>query len=417
MRLISACKLLCGPAGWPFLLLTLASTLGGPPSAVGEELSVEDFTFEGPSGSHGASIEKIGRNHFKVTLGHAPQHPDWCNMLQFRILRHAKGNRLRLDVVFGGGNAYRFNHNSSTWSYDAEHWRPIAWAAGSTDSAQGDTLLFAEFTEDSVHFGHQVPMSYEQVVELMDRWGKHPHAEVHVLGESLGGRNIYRLAITDPQSPHPAKARWGHYFANQHPGEHNSQWRMVGMVDWLLGREGADCRRSSICHFILMSSPDGPSHGWYRVNAQGVDMNRSYFVDGADPKQQAHEACVIQKDLEKLMASDWPVTDAWSMHTWGGIVEPLISPGPEMAADLGPWQRLKQIMQRHDPSGLVKPLKTRDKPDGATTWSGGPHRQFGITTVLCEGAGTWQSKQKDLDAGVVLIKAVAEYYRGAKPGS
>ncbi len=389
--------------------------LGGVSFAVAAELSVEDFSFKGPSGCGGASIEKIGTNHFKATLGHAPRHPDWCNMLQFRILRHAKGNRLRLDVVFkGGGNAYRFNHNSSTWSYDAEHWQPVAWETGSSDSAKGDTLLFPEFTEDKVYFGHQVPMSYEKVVELIGGWKKHPHAQVHILGKSLGGRDLYRLTITDPKSPNLSKDRWGHYFANQHPGEHNAQWRMAGMIDWLLSAEGADCRQRSICHFILMTSPDGPSQGWYRVNAQGVDMNRSYFVDGADPKRQAHEAYVIQKDLETLMASASPVTDAWSMHTWGGIVEPLISPGPEMTGDLGSWQGLKEIIRRHDPDGLIKPLNTRNKPSSATTWSGGPHRQFGITTVLCEGAGTWQSKQKDLDAGAVLMESIAEYYRGTK---
>ena len=403
------------PSGWPVVLGVIAALVGGVVPAAGAGLSVDDFTVEGPSGSQDAAIEKIGQNHFKVALGHAPGHTDWCNMLQFRILRNAKGNRLRLDVVFSGGSAYRFNHNSSTWSYDGETWQAIPWEKQSKDSKQGDTLLFPEFTEDTVYFGHQVPMSYEDVVEMMGKWQKHPHAKVHVLGKSLAGRNIYRLEITDQEAPHPREARWGHYFANQHPGEHNSQWRMVGMVDWLLGDEGADCRRRSICHFVLLSSPDGPSGGWYRVNAQGVDMNRSYFAGGSDPQEQAHEACVIQKDLETLMASEAPVTDVWSMHTWGGIVEPILTPGPEIGTTLGPWEKFKEIMQHNDPQGLVKPLKVRDGGGGSTTWSGGPHKQFGITAVLCEGAGTWTSKQKDLDAGVALIKSIAEYYRGTKP--
>ncbi len=396
------------------LLLPIVMAAAMALSVQAAELAVEDFTFEGPSGCQGATVEKIDGNHFKVTLGHAPHHTDWCNMLQFRILRHAKGNRLRLDVVFNGGNAYRFNHNSSTWSYDGENWQPIQWQTNSADSRQGDTLLFPEFTEDSIYFGHQVPMSYEKIVELIANWEKHPHAKAQVLGKSLGGRNIYRLVVTDPQSPHPANVRWGHYFANQHPGEHNSQWRMVGMVDWLLSDAGADCRRRSICHFILLSSPDGPSHGWYRVNAQGVDMNRSYFPGGADEQKQAHEAYIIQKDLQMLMASPAPVTDVWSMHTWGGIVEPILTPGPEMATTPGDWTKLKTIMQKNDPTGLIKPLKVREDGGGTNTWSGGPHKQFGVTAVLCEGAGNWQSKQKDLDAGVVLIKSIAEYYRSIR---
>lgn len=187
------------------------------------------------------------------------------------------------------------------------------------------------------------------------------------------------------------------------------------MVDWLLSERGADCRRRSICHFILMSSPDGPSHGWYRVNAQGVDMNRSYFAAGADKKKQAHEAYVVQKDLERLMASQTPVADVWSMHTWGGIVEPILICGPEMSADLGPWEKFKEIMLENDPQGLVKPLKAQDYDGRSTIWSGGPHEQFGITTVLCEGSGNWVSKQKSLDAGAVLMKSIAEYYEGTRP--
>jgi hypothetical protein len=383
--------------------------------AAGAELSVDDFTFDGPLGSQGATIEKLGQDHFKVTLGHAPGHADWCNMLQFQILRHAKGNRLRLDVHFLGGDAYRFNHYPhSSWSYDAENWQPIGWERASTDSRQGDTLLFPEFTHDTVYFGHQVPMSYDDVVRMMAQWEKHPHATVHVLGKSLGGRDIFRLEITDPDSPHPRNRRWGHYFANQHPGEHHSQWRMVGMIDWLLSDQGSDCRRRSISHFVLMTSPDGPAHGWYRVNAQGVDMNRSYFAKGADPEKQAHEACIVQNDLEALMASDTPVTDLWSMHTWGGIVEPILLVGPEMGSSLGPWTELKEIMAKNDPQKLVKPLKTKPKAGNAAYWSDGPHVQFGISAFLCEGGGSFTTKQENLDSGAVLMRSIAEYYKGTR---
>jgi hypothetical protein len=338
-------------------------------------------------------------------------------MLQFEIRRHAKGNRLRLDVYFYGGNDYRFNHYTfSSWSYDGVNWRPIYWEKGSKESSEGDTLLFPEFTEDTIYFGHQVPMSYENVIEKMAQWSEYPHSRVHVLGQSLGGRNIYRLEIIDPDSPHPRKTRWGHYFANQHPGEHNSQWRMVGMIDWLLSDAGVECRQKSISHFILMMSPDAPSHGWYRVNAQGIDMNRSYFASGSDKERQAHEAYIVQSDLEALMASETPVTDLWSMHTWGGIVEPILSLGPEIATSLGPWTKFQEIMHHNDPKGLVKPLQVRESRGyGGTSWTDGPHTQFGITSVLCEGAGSFDTKQKNLDSGVVLMKSIAEYYKETKP--
>jgi hypothetical protein len=189
---------------------------------------------------------------------------------------------------------------------------------------------------------------------------------------------------------------------------------MVGIIEWLLGDAGEDCRRRSISHFVLMMYPDAPSHGWYRVGVQGVDGNRSYSVNGADEQKQPHEAYVVQRDLEGLMASDAPVTDLWSMHTWGGIVEPIMLPGPEMGTVLPPWSRLKDIMEQNDPEQLVKPLAVREKPGDTSHWSNGPHVQFGITTVLCEGAGSIITKQGNIASGVVLMKSLAQYYKGTK---
>lgn len=398
-----------------FLAALAIGLLGGSLTAVAGEISVGDFKFDGPLGSAGATVEKLAASHFKISLGHAPEHADWCNMLYFQIVRNARGNELRVDVEFKGGDQYRFNHNSATWSYDAENWQPISWCKPEDPVQRGDSLLFPEFTQDVVYFGAQVPMSYENVVELMGRWSQHPHATVHVLGKSLGGRNLYRLEVTDPTSPHPKKSRWGHWIGNQHPGEHNAQWRIAGMVDWLLSEQGADCRKRSVCHFVLMSSPDGPSNGWYRVNRQGADMNRSYFPEGADNTKQAHEAYLVQKDLESLMASDTPLATVWSMHTWGGPVEPILVPGPEIGTVLGPWEEFKETLLRNGPEDLIEPLRL-SKPGNAAHWNSGPHVQFGVTNVLCEGAGQWTSKRRSLEAGAVLMKSIAEYYRGtARP--
>ncbi len=384
-------------------------------SACAGELAVRDFSFEGILGSQGTGIERVEKNHFKVTLGHAPEHTDWNNKLQFTIRRNAKGNSLRLDVVFNGGDAYIFNEYFHSWSYDGKNWTPIQWERHSKDSKLGDSLLFPEFTQDTVYVGHQVPMSYEDMVELTRQWERSSFVTVRTLGQSLGKRNLYRLTVTDPESPVAESRRWVHYFSNQHPGEHNSQWRMAGAIDWLLSDEAADARRRSINHFVLMMSPDAPSQGWYRVNAQGVDMNRSYFPGGSDPEKQAHEAYIYQKDLEALMRSDMPVTDLWSMHTWGGIVEPICVPGPEMGTVTGSWTDLKNLIERHDSRNLIKPLSIGDASQLPNSWNSGPHLQFGITTFLCEGGGGLYTKQEHLDSGVVLIRGLMDYYKGTKP--
>ena len=378
-------------------------------------LSVEDFSFEGPLGSDGATIEAVGENHFRVTLGHAPTHPDWPNKLNFRILRHAKGNSLNLDVVFGGGPRYCFNEYHQSWSYDGVHWQPIEWPLGRYKSPQADSLTFPVFTEDTVHVGTQVPLSSEQIEIMIREWEKSPHVKAHVIGKSLEGRNLYRVDITDAGSDVPREKRWVHWYANQHPGEHNSQWRMVGMIEWLLSDAGAEFRRRSINQFVLIMSPDAPSHGWYRTNQEGLDMNRTYRAAGSSQEEQTHEAFLVQRNLEALFAGETPPTTVWAMHTWSGNVDPLITSGPEIAA-LGGWEKLRDAIDGHDTDGdLVRPMHLCPANEAvADRWSYGPHAQFGVTGVLCEGASTIHTKEGNKRSGVVLIKGVADFYQGTR---
>ncbi len=379
------------------------TTLQFPSGLNAQPLSPSDFNFQGELGSEGATISELTVNHFRIDLGHAPGHADWSNKLQFTIEQHAQGNAPQIDVYFIGGRTYPFNEYYYSWSYDKINWNPVYW--------QGNTLIFPSFTQDRVYVGHQTPMSYNDVTILMQQWSNHPHATLITLGQSIEGRNIYQLEITDPQSPYPENIRWCHYIINQHPGEHNSQWRMAGMVDWLLSEAGSDCRRRSITYFTLMMSPDSPSHGWYRVNAQGVDMNRSYYVSGCDPQNQAHEAYICQQNLETVMASQTPVTDIWNMHTWPGITETLLLTGPEMGNRIGQWTELRDIIESNDPNNLHKPLYLSDRTD-PSAWNVGPNVQFGITNFLCEGGGNIYTKAENMQAGEIIMKSLDQYYHG-----
>ena len=394
------------------LIKIILLTLVIPACDTTHELSEEDFDFDGPLGSEGAVIEKIDKNVFRVTLGHAPNQPEWNNKLNFHIKNNAKGNNLVL--VVEGPPKFAMNEYFYSWSYDMENWNPVHWKLGYRINPDRDTLVFPEFQQNQVWVGHQVPISYEQVEAYISEINGSESVSVDTLGQSLGGRNLYRITITGNTGEISAHDKWVHYFINLHPGEHNAQWRMIGKIDWLLSPEGEDFRNRSICHFVLMISPDGPRNGWYRVNAQGIDMNRSYFPEGADSLNQAHESYIFQKDLEELMASDSPVTTLWGHHTWGGITEPLLY----LAEDENSvrWTEWRDLMAGLDTDSLIKPLAIRDvKPGyGATSWEYGPHVQFGITTILCEGGGAIYTKEENKKSGRILIESLARFYKGHK---
>ncbi len=393
-----------------FLVTACLTLLGAT-----QPLVVDDFTFEGPLGCAGATIEAVGANHFVVTPGHAPEQPTWSNKVQFSILQHAKGNNLTLDVSFPTDGPYEFNEYFYSYSYDGEEWQPVHWEKGRKAGKGADTLVFPTFTEDKVYVGHQVPFSYEDFLRYKRTWDQHEDVTSVALGKSLGGRDLWRMEITGKDSTVPRSQRWVHHISNQHPGEFNSHWRIVGLVEWLLSDAGKDCRDRMIFHIVPFMSPDAPSNGWYRVNAQGIDMNRSYFAGGADPEKQAHEAYLVQHDLEALMASDAPVTSIWSMHTWGGQVEPLVRPGPEFGNSLGSVDDFESILNRLDTGALIIPLKARTNEINGTYWSGGPHQQFGISGFLCEGAGAIYTKEENKESGRILARGLSEFYRGTRP--
>ena len=47
-------------------------------------------------------------------------------------------------------------------------------------------------------------------------------------------------------------------------------------------------------------------------------------------------------------------------------------------------------------------------------WTDGPHMQFGISSVLCEGASHAKTKELNQASGIVIAKSLAEYYRGER---
>lgn len=379
-------------------------------SARSGELSVADFSFTGPLGSKGATIEKLGSNHFRVTLQRSAARAEWRNMLQFTILRHAKGDALRVECHPAGVRSF------VSYSCDARTWHPVVVQRVGKGKQRVARLDFPPFAEDKVYVGGEVPMSYEDQVALMQAWAKHPHATLHVIGTSLEGRKLCRLTVTDPASPHPRAARWVHHVVNQHCYEYNSQWRIAGMVDWLLSDAGANCRRCHIAHFVVMMNADGPSNGFSRDTSQGIDMNRSYAASGSNKATQANEAFLVQRDLEQLNAADAPVTTTWSMHTWAGKqMEVLLRPGPEMGTDVGKPEALRAIMERNDVKNQAKPLQILTSALSPTHWCSGTHKQFGVSAFCCEGSGDIYTKEENLHTGAVLMKSLAEFYTGTRP--
>ena len=124
---------------------------------------------------------------------------------------------------------------------------------------------------------------------------------------------------------------------------------------------------------------------------------------------------MFQRDFEDLMRSPTPVTASWAMHTWQGLMDPIIrGQGPEMGHTLGPWQDLKKLLAKYDTQKLSKPLQATPETAPQGHWDCGPFRQFGVTNVLVEGSSHFDMQQ-NLDSGEALMRAILAYYHGLRP--
>ena len=382
------------------------------------EISADDISFEGEYGSEGATLKKVATNHFQVILKKVPEKPNWTNMVQFTIKKNATGNNLRIDIEDRG---FPINENGLrgfvSWSYDQETWHSVKRTLIKRDGKSYASLSFPKFEQEKVFVGGEVPLSYEKCVEHLNKFKVHADAELHVIGKSLRGRNIYRLTITDSKSPIPLTNRWAHHFVNQHCYEYNAQWRMIGMIQYLLSDQGKQCRQNHVWHFVVQMNVDGPSAGLGRVNTQGRDMNRSYSSTGSDHQVQAYEAFLVQQDLELLMVSETPVTTTWSMHTWDTErLDPMVRPGKDMGKTVGPWTELRDILKQLDTRGQFNTLNNVTSIKlTPTTWCSGSFIQFGISSFCCEGGGLIYNQDETLHTGEVLVKALHEFYGSSKP--
>ncbi len=382
-------------------------------------LSEEDFVVDGPYGSHGAEIEKLGENHFLFRRGQHPEDKDRSNLPQFIIPENFRGNNLTLDITPLSYPAETHNYHMA-YSFDGEHWTPILQELVGENVSR---LRIPPSNSDSFYLGFQIPLSHETAQKLKKQWASDPktapYVTLHRLGHSLQGRPLYRMEITDPDSPHERNDRWKHYIAQAHPHEGKSRWRVRGMIDWLLSDapEAADARKRHIWHFVLTMNPDGLNNGFTRVNAEGMDMNRTFLVDGADRSEQAHEGYVYQRDIETFMESDHPLTTFWDMHVWGREVEPMVHLGPEFgeeAGQLGSWEKLRDLIESHDEYDLIIPLAIRRFEGQTTLWDRGVHHRYGITSAIVEGSGYLDTQEENMKAGEALIKSINEFYRGTR---
>lgn len=155
-------------------------------------------------------------------------------------------------------------------SYDREHWFRVP------TEFDGDKLTITFTPEhNSVYFAYFAPYSYERHQDLIHNAQMHIDCQLHVLGQTLDGRDISMLKIGEEGDD--KKTIW--LTARQHPGETMAEWFIEGLLDRLLDEDDGVARallNKAVFYVVPNMNPDGSVRGHLRTNACGANLNREW---------------------------------------------------------------------------------------------------------------------------------------------
>ncbi len=189
-----------------------------------------------------------------------------------------------------GWQGYRVNA-----SYDRQHWFRI-------DTSFDGQVMTATLRPETqlVYFAYFEPYSHEQHLDLIASSSTSDKVEVQHLGQTLDGRDMSLLRITDPVSATPMDQRkkiW--LIARQHPGESMAEWFAEGFLARLLDADDPVARvllADSVFYVVPNMNPDGAVRGNLRTNAGGANLNREWLTPSMEKSPEVF--CVRQKMME-----------------------------------------------------------------------------------------------------------------------
>lgn len=192
-------------------------------------------------------------------------------------LQGGAGRAVTLKFLNAGSSAYPkgWEGYRVVASYDRLNWFRIA-------TRFDGEVMQADLTPQtqSVYFAYFEPYSHERHLDLIGSAAVSDCVQVQHLGQSLDGRDMTLLRITNDAGPTPLaqkKKIW--LIARQHPGETMAEWFIEGFLERLLDADDPVARvllAQSVFYVVPNMNPDGAVRGNLRTNAAGANLNREW---------------------------------------------------------------------------------------------------------------------------------------------
>ncbi|NQS97361.1 MAG: T9SS type A sorting domain-containing protein [candidate division Zixibacteria bacterium] len=291
-----------------FLLIIIIILTISPPSILKAQVTAEDITWDFECGSLESASSAIP-NDINLILRLDDQSGDLYGWYYFKIVRNAANQTVTFHIL-NPDNWTNENHKP-VYSYDGALWFRLQ----NTWMASGDFHFSQYFTIDSVQIAFVFPYSYSDLLDDLDYLSISPHFEYESIGQSVNGRDIPLVTISDSQYPDDEK-RTCWIISRQHPMETPPSFTIQALMECLAGlgipnREGM--LRYLIFKVVPMVNVDGVAEGLSRHNVNGVNLNRCWCSDstyaGEEPEVEA-----VHRAIDEWIASGNSVDFFIDMH-------------------------------------------------------------------------------------------------------
>lgn len=272
------------------------------------QVTAADISWDFECGSL-QSAATLAPNDINLTLRLDDQWGDLYGWYYFRINQNAAGQMVAFHILNRDG--WMNENHKPVYSYDGEAWFRIQ----DTYMASGDFHFSQHFTVDNVQIALVFPYSYTDLLADLDYLSASPHCEYEFIGQSVHGRDIPLVTISDARYPDSEKrACW--MTSRQHPMETPPSFTIQALMEYLVGwgmPGGEELLRYLIFKIVPMVNVDGVAEGLSSHNVNGINLNRCWCSDstyaGEEPEVEA-----VHRAMDEWIAAGNRVDFYIDMH-------------------------------------------------------------------------------------------------------
>lgn len=228
------------------------------------------------------------------------------------------------------GQTINFRLLNTNQTNVTSHWstaRPVASADGGatwshvvgSTSVSGSTFLFSHnVATDSDRIAFHHPYTVAMADTKIEEWAAHPDVTRITLGNSIQGRPIEFLRVTDGAEGDYAGRVGVWIIGRQHSAEVTASYTVEGLMDFILSEEdeARAIRSGAVINIVPMVNPDGVELGNYRDNAAGINLNRVW--NGTANMTTSPEVVLVQTAIDNWVAAGHPYDLFLDFHSTSG---------------------------------------------------------------------------------------------------